>query len=120
MLFLQTTIVYTPWSNLRKDPTTMKDGAVGFHSSAFRRLRHVEKNRAIVKSLEKTRTEAHPDLRREKISFEKRCIEYNKKRTKAIHQERLQNDPHRRAQAEALAKKQAHEEFLASGGYHAG
>ena len=50
----------------------MKDGAVGFYSSAFRKLRNVDKDRGLVKQLEKTRTESHPDLRREKMGFEKR------------------------------------------------
>jgi hypothetical protein len=50
-------VVYTPHSNLHKDQTTMKDGAVGFHTASMRRVRLVEKDRGLVKRLEKTRTE---------------------------------------------------------------
>ena len=58
-------VVYTPWSNLHKDQSTMKAGAVGFHSSADRRLRTVDKDRGCVKRLEKVacRSDIHSPAR---------------------------------------------------------
>ena len=113
-------VVYTPHSNLRKDQNTMKDGAVGFHSSSFRRFHLTEKDRGCVKRLEKTRTEAHPDLQLEKMAFQQRCdpqrcplvcsvkacqshrrggggnhrvVEYQKTISKAAFEEYAANDP---------------------------
>ena len=50
-------VVYTPWTNLHKDETKMQAGAVGFHNSAHRVLRRVDKDRQAVKRIEKTRRE---------------------------------------------------------------
>ena len=66
-------VVYTPHSNLRKD-SGMKEGQVGFHSSALRRLRLTERDRAMVKTIEKTRTEKKVDFQREKLAFQQKVI----------------------------------------------
>lgn len=109
-------VVYTPHSNLHKDEQQMKTGAVGFHNSKNRRLRRVDKDKEIVKRLEKTRREAHPDLHAEKVEFEKAVIEYKKKVNKELLATMSENDPRR---AEEEQKKQR-ADFLARGGYHGG
>jgi hypothetical protein len=112
----QCRVVYTPHSNLRKE-ADMKDGAVGFHSSKLRRLHLTVKNREMVKRIEKTRTEAHPDLQLEKMQFEKRVVQHLKrKKQEQLAAQEAVGDP----RAVALAQKLAREEFLASGGYHSG
>ena len=54
-------VVYTRWKNLKKTGN-MVDGQVGFHRPDNVRRIEVEKNGPIVRALEKTRTEDHPDL----------------------------------------------------------
>jgi NFACT protein RNA binding domain len=58
------TIIYTPWSNLRKD-ASMAVGQVSFHQSNAPNVRKIHvphRDNAIVNRLNKTRTEAFPDL----------------------------------------------------------
>lgn len=110
-------VVFTPHSNLHKDPNTMKDGAVGFHSPAFRRFRLVEKDRGLVNKLNKTKTEAYPDLQHEKREFEKRVTAFEKVRTKAEREARVAEES--AIANAALEKQQQYEAFLSSGGYHA-
>ena len=50
----------------------MKTGAVGFHTPALRRYRTIEKNREIVKRIEKTKTERFPDLQAERREYDRR------------------------------------------------
>lgn len=109
------TVVYTPHSNLHKDEESMKTGAVGFHSTALRKLRLVEKDKGQVKRLEKTRREAHPDLQKEKMDFDRKVIAWKKQKRAAELAIKEANDPKR---AEEAAKK-ARDDFLAAGGYHA-
>lgn len=62
-------IVYTPWSNLKKSGD-MATGQVGFHSPKLVRRTRVEKrDNAIVNRLNKTKTEAFPDLAAEKDTY---------------------------------------------------
>ena len=68
------TIIYTPWSNLKKD-ASMVTGQVSFHhdSSAYVKKYHVPvRTNAIINRLNKTRTEAFPDLKSQKDAEEKR------------------------------------------------
>jgi hypothetical protein len=58
-------VVYTPWSNLRKTQG-MDVGQVGFHSQKLVKKVVVEKKNDIVNRLNKTKTESHPDLARER------------------------------------------------------
>ena len=50
-------IVYTPWANLKKDLVGMDTGTVGFHDAKLRRLRRCDKNREIIKRIEKSKKE---------------------------------------------------------------
>ncbi|RVX71894.1 hypothetical protein B0A52_04293 [Exophiala mesophila] len=60
------TIIYTPWSNLRKD-ASMATGQVSFHDPKMVKKVHVkERQNAIVNRLNKTRVEKFPDLREER------------------------------------------------------
>lgn len=54
-------VVYTRWKNLKKT-ADMVDGQVGFHRPDNVRRMQVEKNNPIVRALEKTKKEDHPDL----------------------------------------------------------
>ncbi|KUF99251.1 hypothetical protein AM588_10011306 [Phytophthora nicotianae] len=57
---------YTRWRNLKKTPS-MEVGQVGFHHPE--RVRHYkveEKNKDIIKMLNKTKQESHPDLEEER------------------------------------------------------
>lgn len=59
-------VVYTPWANLKKSGD-MATGQVGFHSpKVVRRTRVEKRDNAIVNRLNKTRSEAFPDLAAEK------------------------------------------------------
>jgi len=60
------TVIYTPWSNLRKD-ASMATGQVSFHDSKMvkKTLVPVRQNH-IVNRLNKTREEKYPDLREER------------------------------------------------------
>ena len=71
------TVIYTPWSNLRKD-ASMATGQVSFHDPKMVKKVHVAvRENAIVNRLNKTRVEKFPDLRAEKESDqrEKRKVE---------------------------------------------
>jgi len=60
------TIIYTPWSNLKKDGS-MAVGQVGFKDQKKVKRLYVEKREnAIVNRLNKTKVEKYPDLRQEK------------------------------------------------------
>ncbi|KAB5582644.1 hypothetical protein GE09DRAFT_1211280 [Coniochaeta sp. 2T2.1] len=60
------TIIYTPWSNLKKDGS-MAAGQVSFHDNKkVRRILVPERENAIINRLNKTKVEKHPDLRQEK------------------------------------------------------
>ena len=60
------TIIYTPWSNLKKSGN-MATGQVGFKDNKMVRRVYVEKREnAIVNRLNKTKIEKHPDLRAER------------------------------------------------------
>lgn len=64
------TIIYTPWSNLKKSGN-MATGQVGFHNNKLVKRVYVEKREnAIVNRLNKTKVEKFPDLRQEKADRE--------------------------------------------------
>ncbi|KAI5369497.1 Putative NFACT, RNA-binding domain-containing protein [Septoria linicola] len=61
------TIIYTPWSNLKKSGN-MATGQVGFHNQKLVKRVYVEKREnAIVNRLNKTKVEKYPDLRQERV-----------------------------------------------------
>ncbi|KAK5007694.1 hypothetical protein LTR28_004961 [Elasticomyces elasticus] len=65
------TVIYTPWSNLKKDGS-MAVGQVGFKDQKKVKKLFVEKREnAIVNRLNKTKVEKFPDLRQEKADREK-------------------------------------------------
>lgn len=57
-------VVYTRWKNLKKT-SGMVDGQVGFNNPQNVRRREVEKNPTIVRALNKTKEERHPNLAQE-------------------------------------------------------
>ena len=57
----QVTIVYTPWTNLKKTPS-MDVGQVGFHDDSLALKKTITKNANIFKILEKTRVQKVVDL----------------------------------------------------------
>merc|ERR1711957_677614 len=62
----QVDIVYTPYLNLKKSER-MDTGSVGFKDESFRLLlKHIEKDKDVVKRIEKTRTERKVDFVKEK------------------------------------------------------
>lgn len=65
------TVIYTPWSNLKKDGS-MATGQVGFKDNKLVKRVYVEKREnAVVNRLNKTKVERHPDLREEKAQRER-------------------------------------------------
>lgn len=84
-------IIYTPWHNLRKSGD-MAVGQVSFHNPKLVRRVHVEKRiNEIINRLNKTKTEAYPDLQAERLTRDKKL--------RALERERL-------AQEKELENKQ--------------
>jgi len=54
-------VVYTRWKNLKKT-ASMDVGQIGYHDTKKQRRLRVEKDREVIKAINKTKTEAHPDL----------------------------------------------------------
>ena len=60
------TVIYTPWSNLRKDGS-MAAGQVSFKDEKkVKRIHVVSRENFIINRLNKTKIEKHPDLRQER------------------------------------------------------
>ncbi|CAI7580427.1 unnamed protein product [Penicillium viridicatum] len=73
------TIIYTPWSNLKKDGS-MAAGQVTFHNHKLVRKVYVkQRENPIVNRLNKTRVEKYPDLRAEKEEDTKKKQRGNRK-----------------------------------------
>jgi hypothetical protein len=65
------TVIYTPWSNLKKDGS-MATGQVGFKDNKkVKRVYVSQRENVIVNRLNKTKVEKHPDLRQEKEDRER-------------------------------------------------
>ncbi|OAA67897.1 DUF814 domain containing protein [Niveomyces insectorum RCEF 264] len=65
------TVIYTPWSNLKKDGS-MAVGQVSFHDQRkVKRVLVPQRENAIVNRLNKTKVEKHPDLKEEKEERQK-------------------------------------------------
>ncbi|EPE08757.1 coiled-coil domain-containing protein 25 [Ophiostoma piceae UAMH 11346] len=65
------TIIYTPWSNLKKDGS-MAVGQVSFKDNKkVKRILVPQRENVIVNRLNKTKVEKHPDLRQEKEDRQK-------------------------------------------------
>ena len=79
------TIIYTPWSNLKKSGS-MATGQVGFKDNKMVRRVYVEKREnAIVNRLNKTKLEKYPDLRQEKSDWEREI----RKKDRVIAQDKV-------------------------------
>ena len=60
------TVIYTPWSNLRKDGS-MAAGQVSFKDEKkVKRIHVAQRENVIINRLNKTKVEKHPDLKQEK------------------------------------------------------
>ncbi|KAF2153090.1 DUF814-domain-containing protein [Myriangium duriaei CBS 260.36] len=82
------TVIYTPWSNLKKDGS-MATGQVSFHDQRKVKRIHVEKREnVIVNRLNKTKAEKHPDLKQEKSDREREL----RKRDQKARQERVKEE----------------------------
>ncbi|KAF4549506.1 NFACT protein RNA-binding domain-containing protein [Elsinoe fawcettii] len=82
------TVIYTPWSNLRKDGS-MATGQVSFHDQKKVKRIHVEKREnVIVNRLNKTKVERQPDLRQEKEDRQREL----RKRDQKSRQERAKEE----------------------------
>ncbi|NXR31996.1 CCD25 protein, partial [Zosterops hypoxanthus] len=96
------TVVYTPWSNLRKTPD-MDVGQIGFHRQKDVRTLTVEQRRPSeqLRRLERTRVERFPDL-----AAERECRDREERGRR-----RQQLQEQKKAEKEELRKKKELEEL---------
>merc|ERR1719491_744939 len=95
-------IVYTPYLNLKKEER-MDTGQVGFKDESFRMLlRNVEKDKEMVKKIEKTREERKVVFSEEK---ETRDAEERAKRRKAISEQKEKEKEEAKRHAEEKEAK---------------
>lgn len=81
----QVDIVFTPWSNLRKD-SSMDVGQVGFHDQKMCHYsKDVKTKKDIVKRIEKTKTEKSVDLRQSRQDRDREEVLRQKAVTKQMH-----------------------------------
>ncbi|CAN8103409.1 unnamed protein product [Discula destructiva] len=98
------TIIYTPWSNLRKDGS-MAVGQVSFHDDRqVKKILVKQRENPIINRLNKTKVEKHPDFRQEK---EDRLRELRKKDTSA-QQARKKEDARLKKEREELKYQKEH------------
>ncbi|ORY74872.1 hypothetical protein BCR37DRAFT_395720 [Protomyces lactucae-debilis] len=104
------TIIYTPWSNLKKDGS-MTDGQVGFHRDKVVRKVFVKTREGpIVNRLNKTKEERHPDLQEEQ-----RQNQVKRQREAKAHwnvQKNIEEKRARELKAIADEKKAGYSSFL--------
>ena len=82
------TIIYTPWSNLKKDGS-MDVGQVSFHDQKkVKRILVPQRENPIVNRLNKTKEEKHPDLKQEKDDH----LRELRKRDQAAQQQRRKEE----------------------------
>ena len=95
------TIVYTPWSNLKKT-SNMEVGQVGFFDDKLVRKVRVEKRKnEIVNRLNKTKMELFPDLAEEKEAYDRAIREEKKAHYREEEFARLEEERLRKADREA-------------------
>ena len=79
------TVIYTPWSNLKKDGS-MAVGQVGFKDNKkVKRIHVAQRENPIVNRLNKTKVEKFPDLRQEREDRQKEL----RRRDRAAQQARV-------------------------------
>ncbi|QIX01399.1 hypothetical protein AMS68_006916 [Peltaster fructicola] len=122
------TVIYTPWSNLKKDGS-MATGQVGFKDQKLVKRVYVEKREnAIVNRLNKTKVEKFPDLRQEKADRERelrkkdRIAQQDKKKQDQIlaeerqrlkyQKEHMYDDLHTDENMEAASNQDRDADFL--------
>lgn len=82
------TVIYTPWSNLKKTPG-MATGQVAFFKDKTVKSIHVqERINPIINRLNKTKIEKYPDLAKEKIEYTR---ELKRQKHKIEQQQRTEN-----------------------------
>lgn len=104
------TVIYTPWSNLRKD-NSMATGQVSFHDPKMvKKLLVPARENAIVNRLNKTKVEKSPDLRaeREADQREKRKAE----RMKREEQKAKERDEKREREELRWQKDHAYDDLM--------
>lgn len=95
------TVIYTPWSNLRKDGN-MDVGQVSFHKEKQVRKVHVRtKQNGIVNRLNKTKQELYPDLEQERIEYDKQ----QRQKFAAEHRQRHKQDLEQSREYRRLAEQ---------------
>jgi len=78
-------VIFTEFANLRKS-STMDIGTVSFHDQKLvMKVKNVERDRDIVKNIERTRTESHPDL--ERMRADRDLEEKNRRKKEAKDKE---------------------------------
>ncbi|ROW17169.1 hypothetical protein VPNG_01105 [Cytospora leucostoma] len=98
------TIIYTPWSNLRKDGS-MAVGQVSFHDD--RKVKRVlvrQRENVIINRLNKTKVEKHPDLKQEREDRQKEL----RKRDQAAMLARKKEEARIKKEREQLKHQKAH------------
>ena len=90
---------YTRWRNLQKLPS-MEVGAIGFHDRSKVKKLRIEKDKEIVKVLNKTKTEDHPDLAKLQADRARRFKEQQKEVKKKEFLAEKQSKKDRQAEAE--------------------
>ena len=71
-------VCYTPWANLEKT-SSMEVGQVGHKNNKEMRYTYVEKNKDIIKALNKTMIEKEVDLEKEFNDYQKEQLQIKKK-----------------------------------------
>lgn len=84
-------ICYTPWENLDKSPQ-MEVGQVGYKNNKEVRYTHVEKNREMIKALNKTMVERTVDLEQENNSYHKEQLKKKKKAYEEMKRKKAQDE----------------------------
>lgn len=99
-------VIYTPFTNLHKDPNTMQTGAVSFHDGSLRRRVRVEKDKELVKRIEKTKSEdTDTDFAAEKAAHDALVLQRLKQAHKAAHRQKQREKSERaREQSEFEAR----------------
>ena len=104
------TIIYTPWSNLKKD-ASMATGQVSFHDQRLTKKMLVPvRQNPIVNRLNKTREEKFPDLneQREEVRREKRKVE----RLAREEQKRAEKKEQEEREAKKYQKEHGYDDFM--------
>lgn len=100
--FKSVKVCYTPWANLLKSKD-MEVGAIGHKNKQDMRYTHVEKNKDIIKALNKTKIEKEVDLEMENVSYYK--SEQNKKKKVYLDNKKKQEEEETNKKALLSEKK---------------